>query len=246
MRLPISSLTCYDNTVSNDIPLLSVASILSQRQQELWPNSLTGWRFFADRKPVVSLDDLIRFADAVADGRGQASLQLWLGDPPALTNELEFASYLASGTNDPMRLLEQWELTIQHKPFRTAELLLWAVSPPKDVWCQAHLSFCIRALKVELLTAVWNCFRCNELQAAQKEQNEYWGLRRFLARAIPGNALLTDARTPKQKSKLRPGVRFVPDAGAVIGRSSTGDDIIAVMDTPESLTAFEAALSRST
>jgi len=121
---------------------------------------------------------------------------------------------------------------------------MWAVSSPTVDWCRSHLKFCASALAGEMVQAVWNGFQSHDLREAGRERNEYWGLRSFLSDVIPGGTLMTDARTAEQKTRMRRKEAIRPHAGVVLGRSTSGQEIVAVTDSPEALTAFEVASER--
>jgi hypothetical protein len=55
---------------------------------------------------------------------------------------------------------------------------------------------------------------------------------------------MTDGRTQKQTLKIRRKRDFRAFAGTPIGYSRFGHEIVVVPDSPESLTAFEAAAEK--
>jgi hypothetical protein len=157
----------------------------------------------------------------------------------SLADEFGFVSLTESNADGQPRLLEQWELVISLQPSVRTQLLLWAVSSPAPDWASLHISFCRRALEDELINGFWNQFASSELRALGKNENEYWAPRCFLERAVREGTLPFDARTPEDKSKLqRPG-KSKFDPGVPIGHTITALDIIALVDSAQSLNNFE-------
>jgi hypothetical protein len=243
MRFPICALIWRAETPERSALTSAIDAVLRRRSRELGPNRSTSWNYFGNHEGLADLGELVRFAltamKADANQQREAKLQWWLGDQPQLKDEFEFVSMPDVDAEGRTRLLEQWELTVSEGPWLQVELLLWAVTSPTADWCQSHLNFCRIALANELVQAVWNGFQSHDLREAARKRNEYWGLRAFLEEAIPCGALMTDGRTPEQKSKMQRKNITAANAGVVIGRSKTGQEIVAVTDSPESLTAFE-------
>ena len=244
MRFPVSVLIWRPETAESSALLPRVEAVLQRRAQELEPTRSTSWNYFGNREGLAGLNQLVEFASdsrVEAQQPHEANLQLWLGNQPQPKDQFEFVSMPSDANDEKTRLLEQWEMIVSKEPWFQVELLLWSVTSPTADWCQSHLNFCRFVLARELVQAVWNSFQSPDLRAVANKTNEYWGLRRFLEEAIREGALITDGRTPQQKAKLRRKNTLATKSGVVTGHSKTDQDIVAIVDTPESITAFEFA-----
>ena len=253
MERPICIITTLVEEPALKVAETYLSGFLSSRLNRVARSESTSWELFANQVCVSDLNEILKAALDVADGKrrpGQGGFALHLQSGVALRKNRE-----TEATTDAMVAeqrpswveIERWELLIRRVAGTIViDLMLDRALPmlergaTYDEWCDLHKAHCRALLKMEQADCIWNGFAVAcEFEHLKDPLNEYWGEEEWLKKALSSKLLLTDDRTEKQKWKILSQIGLRQEVTTFLDTSKAGKRIISICDTAETLTIFE-------